>query len=224
VKQENIIRCMKQNWSDRTPGYLSRLKDKSKAVLIPLVQTEQGLEVVYEIRSSSIAQPGEVSFPGGGIEKGETPEEAAVRETCEELLISEKDVDVIAPLDGENAPTGAPLWPFVGELKNYQDTFSKAEVQKIFTVPLEWLLTHQPSRYMTTLVTQPDPGFPYELIPHGENYKFREKKHPIYFYQYRPSPKQEKIVIWGVTAQITWSWVQSLKKMMHASKKEEEIR
>ncbi|MCH4072727.1 NUDIX hydrolase [Pseudoramibacter sp.] len=217
MKQKEIIHCMKQNWADRTPGYLSRLKDKSKAVLIPLVQTDQGLEVVYEIRAASIAQPGEVSFPGGGIEKGETAKEAAVRETSEELLISQENIEVIAPMDGENAPTGAPLWPFIGQLTNYQNTFSKDEVQKIFTVPLKWLLANEPEMYMTTLVTQPDPGFPYELIPHGEKYAFREKKHPIYFYQYKPSSNQDEIVIWGVTAQITWSWIQGLKKIMKAS-------
>ena len=121
MKQDKIIEAMQKRWGKRTPGYLTRLKGKSKAVLIPLIGTEKGLEVVYEIRATTLrTQPGEVSFPGGGIEVGETPEQAAVRETSEELLIAPDNIEILAPMDGENAPTGAPLWPFVGHLHHYQ--------------------------------------------------------------------------------------------------------
>ena len=37
------------------------------------------------MRSEHISQPGEISFPGGRVEDGETFQEAAIRETCEEL-------------------------------------------------------------------------------------------------------------------------------------------
>lgn len=213
MQQDKMIEAMRQRWGERTPGYLPRLKGKSKAVLIPLIQTEKGLEVVYEIRATTLrTQPGEVSFPGGGIEAGETPEQAAVRETCEELLMTPENVEILAPMDGENAPTGAPLWPFVGKLSHYKGTCSKDEVGEIFTVPLSWLLEQEPEMHMTTLVTQPDPGFPYELIPRGKKYTFRKKKHPIYFYQYQIAQDRDPIVIWGLTAQVTWSWIQKLKK------------
>ena len=106
MQQDKMIEAMRQRWGERTPGYLPRLKGKSKAVLIPLIQTEKGLEVVYEIRATTLrTQPCEVSFPGGGIEAGETPEQAAVRETCEELLMTPENVEILAPMDGENAPT-----------------------------------------------------------------------------------------------------------------------
>ena len=40
----------------------------------------RGWQVLFEVRAAGISQPGEVCFPGGRIEPGETPEEAALRE------------------------------------------------------------------------------------------------------------------------------------------------
>ena len=57
------------------------------AVLLPLiydVKTDK-YQILYQVRSEHISQPGEVSFPGGRVENGETFQEAAIRETCEEL-------------------------------------------------------------------------------------------------------------------------------------------
>ena len=53
------------------------------SVLIPIVNTDSGDALLMEVRSLLVKQSGEVCFPGGRIEKGETPEAAAVRETCE---------------------------------------------------------------------------------------------------------------------------------------------
>lgn len=44
---------------------------RSYAVFLPLVWSDNQWQVLYEIRSESISQPGEVSFPGGGVEVGE---------------------------------------------------------------------------------------------------------------------------------------------------------
>ena len=42
------------------------------AVLIPYVKTESGDALLLEIRSQKVRQPGEVCFPGGRMEPGET--------------------------------------------------------------------------------------------------------------------------------------------------------
>ena len=42
------------------------------AVLIPLVRTESGDALLMEVRSEKVRQPGEVCFPGGRSECGET--------------------------------------------------------------------------------------------------------------------------------------------------------
>lgn len=47
------------------------------------------LHVLFEVRSSSrSSQPGEICFPGGAVSAGETKQEAVLRETEEELLVS----------------------------------------------------------------------------------------------------------------------------------------
>ena len=58
------------------------------SVLVPLVEREGGLSLLYEVRAGSLRrQPGEVCFPGGRLEGAESPEECALRETWEELGI-----------------------------------------------------------------------------------------------------------------------------------------
>ena len=52
------------------------------AVLVPLVEHDGELSVLYEVRAATLRrQPGEVCFPGGRMEPGETPEVSALRET-----------------------------------------------------------------------------------------------------------------------------------------------
>ena len=54
------------------------------AVLIPLVERGGELQVLCQVRSQSVDPPGEVSFPGGHVEPGESAAETAVREACED--------------------------------------------------------------------------------------------------------------------------------------------
>ena len=60
------------------------------AVLVPLVETADGPALLYEIRSAAVHQPGEVCFPGGKIERGETAVQCALRETWEETGLTLK--------------------------------------------------------------------------------------------------------------------------------------
>lgn len=70
------------------------------SVLVPLVEKEDGLHLLYEVRAKHMTrQPGEICFPGGELEEGETPEECAVRETWEEIGIPEERIRVVSPLD-----------------------------------------------------------------------------------------------------------------------------
>lgn len=70
------------------------------AVVVPLVEKNGDYQVLFEVRSKGLKrQPGEICFPGGGCETGESPEAGARREICEELLISESQIEIAAPMD-----------------------------------------------------------------------------------------------------------------------------
>jgi 8-oxo-dGTP pyrophosphatase MutT (NUDIX family) len=84
---------------------------------------------------------GQVSFPGGACEEGETtPEQTALREAHEEVGINPKDVRVLGRLANMitishfhvTPVVGVIQWPYVFRLEN-------TEVARVFTMPLEWL-------------------------------------------------------------------------------------
>lgn len=62
------------------------LEHPTYAVLVPLVYSEAGAELLIEVRAAGISQAGDPCFPGGRIERGESPIQAAIRETMVALL------------------------------------------------------------------------------------------------------------------------------------------
>jgi 8-oxo-dGTP pyrophosphatase MutT (NUDIX family) len=74
--------------------------DARSAVLVPLYQDGAGLmRLVLTKRPDTMrTHPGDVVFPGGGIEAGETPVDAAIREAWEEIALPPESVEVIGGL------------------------------------------------------------------------------------------------------------------------------
>jgi len=81
--------------------------DVSFAVLVPIIEIDGELNLIFEVRSNSITQPGEISFPGGRIEEGESPRKAAIRETSEELLLNKENIEIISELNYASSKSGA---------------------------------------------------------------------------------------------------------------------
>jgi NTP pyrophosphohydrolases including oxidative damage repair enzymes len=106
------------------------------AVCIPLIRNENRYDVLFELRSGEIEdQPGDVCFPGGMIESGEVPSDAAIRECCEELLIERDSIDLLGASDFFHS-YNVTVYPFAVELKDYAFSYSPDEVSSVFTVPL----------------------------------------------------------------------------------------
>ncbi len=70
------------------------------AVLAPIIPRQAGLSVLLTLRSSSLrAHSGQVAFPGGKIDPGETPLAAALREAHEEVGLEPRFIEPLGWLD-----------------------------------------------------------------------------------------------------------------------------
>jgi len=176
------------------------------AVLIPLVETDKGPSILLEVRALTLdAQPGELCLPGGHIETGEIPRTAAVRETCEELLVDSTQIEVIGSLGNLAGPGGRPLYVLAGLLSDYAGTYAPAEVDHTFTLPLNWLLNHEPIWYDVALVPHHPEDFPWELVPGGRDYPWHARHSHIPFYL------ETNPLVWGATARVLAEFARRLR-------------
>ena len=178
------------------------------AVLIPWVKTEYGDALLLEVRSDKVRQPGEICFPGGRIEDGESPSEAAIRETAEELGITSDRIRVCpepviegmgdgrvvysveAVLDiGVTASDTGEVIPDYGGL-----SISYDEVADVFLVPKKWLEDNPPVFY--DLSVTGDEDLPAELAKYLARYGDYRRTGSTDYIEY------EGRGIWGLTARI----------------------
>ena len=185
------------------------------SVLLPLVESDGELHVLYELRAKSLeVQPGEVSFPGGGVEAGETPAEAALRETVEELGLPADAIEIVSELDYLITYRNLTIFCFLGvidadALKN--TSVNRGEVEEYFLVPLSWLLENDPETYTNRVISEPAEDLPLEkLAPHGGyNWSTGASVVPIYTWPDPHSGKER--IIWGMTARLTLAFTGLLK-------------
>ncbi|MBB6214091.1 8-oxo-dGTP pyrophosphatase MutT (NUDIX family) [Anaerosolibacter carboniphilus] len=182
------------------------------SILVPIVKVQGELHLLFEVRAAHLRnQPGEICFPGGKIEKNETPEEAALRETSEELNLGIEDLEMIGPLDYVVTPFNTILYPFLGTLlqTNVEEIhFNPSEVGSIFTVPLDFFFNTEPENHFIYINASVHDNFPFHMIQNGKNYKWKVGKYPELFYEYNGH------IIWGMTARIVKNLVNILKEEM----------
>ncbi|MGO4887359.1 NUDIX hydrolase [Anaerobacillus sp. MEB173] len=207
-RNQHSVESIKLQLQNRTRGILGHEKLVNSAVLLPLVEINNEIHILFELRSTKLrSQPGEICFPGGKIESGDDNEkQTAIRETCEELGINPEQVEIIAELDYMRTSFDYVIYPFVGFIKQHEkNKLNRNEVEEIFYVPLSYLLETEPECFTIDLEVKPEEGFPYHLINNGKNYKWRTKKYTECFYFY------EDYVIWGLTARILQHFLELIK-------------
>lgn len=190
------------NYQYKQDGY------KHFSVLIPLIEVDGEMHVLYEVRSSHLRnQPNEICFPGGKREPNEAFAITAIRETCEELQITPDDIELIAQLDDVITPFNMYIHVYLGfiNLELEEIKFATDEVAEIFTVPLSFLLTARVEHYTSRANIMPPEDFPYEKIQ--PNYEWKVGRYPILFIQFKD------YAIWGITARITASFIETLKDL-----------
>lgn len=115
---------------------------KCAAVLIPLVWYDEEWHLLYTRRTDKVeSHKGQVSFPGGACDDGETtPEETALREAEEEIGIRPQDVRILGRLATLVTISYFRVTPVVGVVR-WPNVFcvGEHEVARVFTIPLGWL-------------------------------------------------------------------------------------
>jgi 8-oxo-dGTP pyrophosphatase MutT (NUDIX family) len=113
------------------------------AVLVPLVNRPEGLQLLLTQRSAHLADhPGQISFPGGRLDAGDIDHTAAaLRETTEEVGVPPEKVEVLGQLSPYETVTGYAVRPVVGWIEPpFEVKPDPVEVDDVFEVPLEFIL------------------------------------------------------------------------------------
>jgi len=115
---------------------------RAAAVLVPVIEYDEGPRVLLTRRADNLGNhAGQVAFPGGKIELGETPAQAALREADEEVGLKAEFVEVAGFLDTYETGTGFRIQPVVGFVRpGFTLQIYDGEVAEVFEVPLAFLM------------------------------------------------------------------------------------
>lgn len=128
---------------DLNPGVGPSARElRPAAVLVPLIDRPEGVSVLLTRRADTLtAHSGQIAFPGGRLDPGETAVEAALREAWEEVALDAAAVEPLGLGDSYETGTGFLVTPVVGWLAAPPVvTPSEAEVAEIFETPWDFLM------------------------------------------------------------------------------------
>jgi 8-oxo-dGTP pyrophosphatase MutT (NUDIX family) len=157
----------------------------SFAVLVPLFAVDGEATVLLIRRAARLRRDaGHVAFPGGRVEPGERPLEAALREATEEIGLDPAQVTVVRRLQVVERPDGDRIAAFLGVLAERPVlTLNWEEVEAVIELPLAALLA--------------------DGVGWQERWSLGGDERRIHFFA-DPSTLGEDL-IWGLTAGILWS-------------------
>ena len=122
----------------------SKSKIRAAAVLILLYPYKKDWYFFLTRRSNNVGHhKGQISLPGGVVEKNESYQYTSIRETHEEIGISMNEINIIGNLSSLHVPvSNFQIFPFIGYLDRKPDTtLNLNEVKEIFSVPINQLIS-----------------------------------------------------------------------------------
>jgi 8-oxo-dGTP pyrophosphatase MutT (NUDIX family) len=173
------------------PSILPESPAQPAAVLVPLLRDQASWQILF-IRRTEIPgdrHGGQVAFPGGVCDSNDsTAEEAALRETHEELGINPSDITILGKLNQFMTVTNFIVTPIVGMIPwPYPLRLEIKEVSRAFTIPLTWL--NDPSNRDVIR----------KELPNGKSTEV------IYFNEY------DGEILWGASARFTLAFLKTLR-------------
>jgi 8-oxo-dGTP pyrophosphatase MutT (NUDIX family) len=142
---------------------------RAAAVLVAFTDRGDDPGILLLHRPSNMrSHPGQIALPGGSIDPGETPVEAALRESWEELGVRERDVRVIGPSDTYRTHSGFEITPVIGVVPaDIQITPNPIEVAQWFEAPARFVF--DPANQTKQLIDWDSRARSYYEIPWREH-------------------------------------------------------
>jgi 8-oxo-dGTP pyrophosphatase MutT (NUDIX family) len=143
---------------------------RDAAVLVPVVSHDDELSVLFTRRTAHLHDhAGQISFPGGRAEGGESPRDTALRETAEEIGLDSTRVEVLGHLSEYTTVTGYRVTPVVGLVQRpFELRPDDFEVAEVFEVPLAFLL--DPANHQRNQLIHEGLERHYYAMPYGPYY------------------------------------------------------
>ena len=124
-------------------AYLENMDMRAAAVLVPVVDYPDTPRVIFTQRTAKLRKhSGQVAFPGGSIDPDDlSPEDAALRESEEEIGLSRRYVEPLSRLPVYLTGTGFRITPVLSLVRpGFSLTMNPDEVADVFEVPLGFLM------------------------------------------------------------------------------------
>lgn len=112
------------------------------AVLIPVVEHAEPTVLLTQRAQHLPDHPGQVSFPGGKIDKSDKdPMHSALREAEEEIGLDRAHIEPLGYLDVYMTTLGYRIVPVIARVKpGFELTLNTGEVDNVFEVPLTYVM------------------------------------------------------------------------------------
>ena len=112
------------------------------AVLVPIILRKEPMVMLTQRHAGLSKHAGQIAFPGGRIDQGETPIQAALREANEEVGLVSSHVQVLGYLPSYLTVTAYQVAPVVAVVKvGFELILQRDEVDEVFEVPLSFLMS-----------------------------------------------------------------------------------
>ena len=153
---------------DRDPMPHPGSRDRLAAVVAPIVEASEP-SLIFTLRASDLSRhAGEISFPGGLQDAGETLPATALREVFEEIGIEAASIELLGALPPVHTfVSGILVVPFVG-LLSAMPTFrvNDGEIAEVLTFPVARLAVAERTVEMDRGAGRVWRGFAYEVDGH----------------------------------------------------------